>query len=436
MTPEERLAKLQRLKELKAQRDGGGEGFSALEMVKNIPGSTLQLGKDIISPVLHPKDTAKALWGLAQGLAYKLTDGVQPEEAMVDAVAQHLKDRYGGWEEIKKTVEKDPAGVLSDVAGLLSGGGLLGLKKVGQLGALVDPLNLGKRAAGVVASAPIVNRLPKSMYTSAAKFSTAKGTKRRDEWVQTALDEGLTPTRSGVRKAADLRINMNSQIDKLISEATSTGGTVGVNRLVRDYPKLVAEFGPPKIGGTADVKTIRKAMLDYLDQQVAAGKTRLTVKELQDFKTDIYKKIDFNRSQQKASRPLEETHKAMARKAREGIEKFVPEIADVNRRWGRLEELMPQLERSAGTIGNRDYMGIGTPIKTGAGAAVGGVPGATIGAAAGILDMPQVKSRLALTLHALSKNKGKMPSGKNAGVLIRSLLAEIGEETPEALRAR
>ena len=437
MTPEERLAKLKQLKDLKALKaQQGPADFSAMEMVKNIPGSAVQLGRDIIQPVLHPQDTAKSLWGLAQGLAYKLTDGVQPEEAMVDAVATHLKKRYGGWEEIKATVQKDPIGVLSDVAGVFSGGGALGLKTAGKVGALVDPLNLSKRAAGAVMSAPLVKNLPKSMYESAAKFSTAKGTKKRDEWVQTALDEDLMPTGGGVRKMADLRIDLNNQIDTLINAAAASGGTVPIQRLMREMPALVDKMGPPRQTGAKDVLAIGKVINDYYKQQIMAGKVHLTVKELQDFKTDIYKKIDWDRSQQKAKPPVEEARKAMGRQARGAIEEFVPEIADVNRRYGRLEELQPHLERSANRIGNTDFLGIGTPIKTGAGAAVGGAPGALMGAAVGILDMPKVKSRLALTLNALSRNKGKMPKGTEARVLIQSLLQELGEEAQVAEQAR
>ena len=82
----------------------------------------------------------------------------------MDALLDFVKERYGGLENIKSTVAKDPAGVLADVAGLAMGGGGLAAKaagtagklgsaasKVGKAGRAIDPTRLasvGGKGAG------------------------------------------------------------------------------------------------------------------------------------------------------------------------------------------------------------------------------------------------------------------------------------------------
>ena len=106
-------------------------------------------------PFTHPFQTAKGLGGIAAGAFQKLIPGEQSSEKNVDALLDFVKERYGGWENIKGTVAKDPAGFLADVAGLAMGGGGLAAKaagtagklgsvasKVGKAGRVVDPARL------------------------------------------------------------------------------------------------------------------------------------------------------------------------------------------------------------------------------------------------------------------------------------------------------
>jgi len=129
--------------------------------VENIGPSALQFGKDIVQPFLHPVETAESLKNLGHGLLQK-TNILHGDEykKYPEAVGQFFADRYGGVENLKKTLAEDPVGFASDLSLVLTGGAALPAKipgAVGQVGRAtqtvgraVDPLTaVGKTAKGI-----------------------------------------------------------------------------------------------------------------------------------------------------------------------------------------------------------------------------------------------------------------------------------------------
>ena len=133
--------------------------------------------------------------------------------------------------------------------------------------------------------------------------------------------------------------------------------------------------------------------------------TSVTPQQLQEFKADAYKRIDFGRAPEKPSLAKEEAYRAMAGSARQSLEGFMPELKDINTQYGALRELQPNLQRAVGRIENRDLMGLGATAKTGAGGALGGIPGALVGFGQSLLDSPKVKGKAALELYK-KQNQG------------------------------
>lgn len=150
--------------------EGINANFSPLETVKNIPGSTIELGKNIYAAFANPLQSAKALGSVALGGLQKLVPGEQDNEKSFNRILDFYEQRYGSTDKFLNTVEKDPVGFATDLSSLLSGGGaiLKGGAKVASLaggtgvasklatagkvastiGSAVDPLSL----AGGVAS--------------------------------------------------------------------------------------------------------------------------------------------------------------------------------------------------------------------------------------------------------------------------------------------
>src|SRR5260370_493108 len=73
--------------------------------LKSAPSSALELGKNLVQPIIHPIDTAVNLKNLGMGLLEKggsflgLTDPGEHEK-YADAVGHHFMEKYGGEENI------------------------------------------------------------------------------------------------------------------------------------------------------------------------------------------------------------------------------------------------------------------------------------------------------------------------------------------------
>ena len=141
---------------LKPRADMDRIGKMTKGAVQNLPGSTVELVKGIVQPILHPIDTATGLYQVGKGVASKLglvdndPKAREENERVINAIGQHLADRYGGVENLMNTFEQDPAGLLMDASMLLTGGGTAAAKvpgvigKIGEIattaGRVIDPL--------------------------------------------------------------------------------------------------------------------------------------------------------------------------------------------------------------------------------------------------------------------------------------------------------
>lgn len=131
------------------------------EALSNIPASAAQFASDIVQPLVSPVETGESLVNLFKGAVQKIDpiEG-QPYEKYADAVGEFMKSRYGGIEEFKTTIAKDPVGVLADFATVLTGGAAIPARATGTVGKIaqtvqkagqvVDPLSIaGKGVKGV-----------------------------------------------------------------------------------------------------------------------------------------------------------------------------------------------------------------------------------------------------------------------------------------------
>jgi len=418
------------------------DGFSAWEMAKNIPSSAYKFGEDMVQPVLHPIDTAKSLGNLGVGLVQKAIPGEQDKEKYADAVGQFITDRYGDMDSFLNTLESDPIGVLSDVSLGVTGVGTAakaaGLSRAGQaiadVGRAVDPVNAAINVPKAIAGKGVAKvKDPVDMYKSAAKFPTTMDIKNpgmRDRISQTALDIGAKPNQAGVAKVEQAMFDLDTRIDDLIEQS---GGTLPASRAARHMDALRAELDVPAIDAASDLGKANKVAADLGDQLEKLGKTELTAKEFQTMKRKAYKKANYDVKRMKDDPAVNKARKTIARGAKEAVEELVPEVKDLNRKYGELVELIEPLTRAAGRVGNRDIGGIGAPIKIGAGATAGGVPGAILGGIAGILDTPTIKSGIAIGLNDLQKQRigDILTSGRPINQATRQALFNLGRMQEE-----
>lgn len=384
---------------------------------KNTPDSAMRLGNDLITAVTNPVETAKGIGNIVVGAGQKLVPGEQGKEPYADAVAKFYSERYGSLDKLKESFMQDPVGVLVDFAGAtalagkttqLAGKaakiqGLADFGKAGvQVGTAVDPMRAITAPIGAVGKS-VLSGTPEKMYQSSAKFSTTIPERDRTKLARTALDERVMPTLQGVDKTRSLIDDLNTQIATKIDNAVQNGQTIQIDDLFTHFDELRKDAyltGTP----TKNINAINKVERDIRLANEALGRGELTAKQAQKLKQNIYR--DLNTQYGKASVPASaQAQKAVARAAKEQIELVHPEIKSLNAKEGDLIKLLQAIEKSSSRIANRDMAGIGVPIKTGAGAAVGGDAGAMVGFVQGILDSPLVKARLAIVVDGIKNGR-------------------------------
>lgn len=399
----------------------------------NIPSSSVEFAKNIYQAIRHPIESGKGLASVAAGAIQTPIPGEQGNEQAFQQFIQGFADRYGSPEQFRETFIHDPVGTLADLSGLMfAGGGSLrmlgkatgaaGMGEAGRAlsaaGTAADPLNIASRGVSRAVGALTPEGAPASMYESAAKFSTTIPDTDRARMAQLAVDEGIMPTSAGVDKTRGMIDNLNTEITRIIDTATETGQTIDTDNLFQyldEVRKDAILTGTP----VSNIKAI-----DNVEKQIKLinrkmGKGTLTPKEAQRLKQNIYKDVNYASTKEKV-RFKEEAQKAVARAAKEELERIHPEIKALNASEGALIELLKSIERSASRIGNRDLLGIGTPMKGTLGGVVGGAEGALGGILAGILDAPTVKSKLAIALRKAQKKALDVPGAPTRAALYQT----------------
>ena len=274
-----------------------GLGEMASSAVGNLPGSAWQFAKDVTAPIHSPVETAKGLGGLAAGVvqnrfreaknfALGSDDAPGENEQKLEALVSFIGDRYGGLENIKRTVAEDPAGFLADVAGLAMGGGGLAAKvagtasRVGKVGAAVqkagraiDPARLasaGAKRAGQAASTAVTEVLGLTTGASAAP-------------IKVAFRSGKQGGAKG--KAFLESIKGNVPMDQVVEEARAAVGKMhqdkmeayrtGLGSAFKDTAQKPIDFG--KVAETAD-KAMGQGQFKGVNISESTGAVRTKIK--------------------------------------------------------------------------------------------------------------------------------------------------------------
>ena len=159
----------------KAAQDQDGVLERGAQALKNVPESAANLIQGLTA--LPADAMASIATGARVGSIKSTTDlageliasaGGDPSGPTMQAFAQMLDERYGGWDAIKSTMTEDPVGFLADVSMVATGGGSLAAKAPGALGRAgeiaktvgkaMDPLSA---MVGVVEATPGVLRDPR-----------------------------------------------------------------------------------------------------------------------------------------------------------------------------------------------------------------------------------------------------------------------------------
>ena len=143
---------------------GQSESMSGKEVVtqavKSFPTSLKNVLMGTYEAVASPLQTGKTIIDIGAGalqniLPESVVQAIGEDKAsreIADKVGQMYVQRYGGVEQAKRTIANDPAGFLSDVSAVLTGGSAVA-PKLGKAASMVDPLSLTAKAVGTAGKA-------------------------------------------------------------------------------------------------------------------------------------------------------------------------------------------------------------------------------------------------------------------------------------------
>lgn len=298
----------------------------------------------------------------------------------------NLLDEYAGI----KTPEPFPEQMVTAGKDILTGGAM---EAGGQV------LGKGIDLAGAYISK---SGLPEMMYASSVKMPLyRKWTKVRGPEATTdikravakGLEEKVPPSEYGLEMARAGKIQSGKAIHE---EVARTPGTASTDDILENGLKRVVAEAKKGEAPMRELETIQK----YVDDFRAARSGEMTAQEMQDLKTWLYSRANYDKINGKADALVEAMRKGLAHELRLQLEILNPSLRSVNESnagWRLLEEA---LDRSLARRGNRDIINLGTKVMLGRESWPLAIMNQTIG-------HPQVKSRVAFLLKEANKVSGK-----------------------------
>jgi len=433
---------------------------SIKETASNYPGDLYDLIKSAATgaykTLRHPIDTLdETMIGLAKnviapaiGFVSKQTEGkVFPKESIPiyeEAKKKFLESPYGGFDNYLEYAKKHPARAQADLAMLLTGGGkaMEALKipvagaKIARVGGIMEPTTAILKVPGTAASYLMPSRVAQKLYASSAKMSTILDPEIRQRLSQKLLDAEVKLSTKGFKKLADDFETMWRGVDGMIDEYVTKGPNE--KKTVLDLLKNIDEWEnrASLTGRSHIVKGIKnKFMMDLTETVNIGGKPvkilkELDAKQINRIKRDLYQELHSNYGKDMV--PMAAAVKMdIAHIAMETLEEMIPGIIPNNKTASAYKEMMDVIKQGVNRIENRDLLSIGVPVRAGATSVISeslGVSekmGGFAGLALGVLDLPSVKSKIAIRLNKL-KTKGVKVSPTATG--IKYLFGKFGSK--------
>lgn len=275
--------------------DEAAVNAAAAENRKNLVSSAGNVVSGIAHTVMHPVDTLEGMGTIGKGILQKVgaIDGKDAVPA-ADAVGKALVDRYGSWENIKKTVHEDPVGFMMDASAALGLGGAAVAKAPGALGAAgeiaktagstFDPLSVAGRVAAPIVktagnTAAQIAGVTTGAGSEALKVAARAGAEGGD--AAQAFREGMSGDNmaSVVNEAkgavSQLRQERGAQYTQAMEKLNKQDSALGIENQVLDFNKVDAA-----VNKVSDVKNFKG---QDLSPSTAAIRDEMT-KAIEDWK--------------------------------------------------------------------------------------------------------------------------------------------------------
>ena len=261
-------------------------------------------------------------------------------------------------------------------------------------GQVATPFLAGKAVSAVgKVVPPFLRTASERIYQSALKPSTTIAPGKVRGMVQTGLQEGIPVSAGGVDKLSGLIDDVNTNIAQTIG--SGSGKTVNPFAVASRLSNTAQRF-QTQVNPEADLNAISDAGNEFLRN----NPDPIPAEDAQAMKTGTYQQLRGKAYGELKSSAIE-SQKALARGIKEELNSQFPELSNLNAQDSSLLNLQSALERAVQRQGNHQLIGISTPIAGIAGRALTGSAklGAVAAAVKAIVDMPAVKSSLAIALN-------------------------------------
>ena len=286
-----------------------------------------------------------------------------------DALVKQYSDKYGGWENIKRTLAEDPAGVAMDVSTLLTpvaaaknAPGMIG--KVGKVANTIanvtDPVGLAAAGVGKVAGTIIPEVLGKSTGAGADAFKEAARAGYEGGDAATNFRKAITnqlPAEEivGLAKQGVQKIRDNMMADYRANQKVweQYGGRIDFTPIDREATRILSSMqtkgGHSKLAPTE--QTQLQKLLGVVDEW-QRDPTEHTIEGLDGLKQRLRNEIDPKTAHPQISRAAT----ALADATRKAIVKSAPkEYADTMKNYTKGSKLVEELE-DAFSLGKKAKM--------------------------------------------------------------------------------
>jgi hypothetical protein len=225
------------------------DGFIASvgKTIGNIPGSALNLGKNLYQVARHPLDTAKNIGAVGAGAIqagaetlFGQDNNVPKTQAQLEndqafnSAKDYFVNRFGGIDKIKQTIVNDPVGLATDAATVLEGGGglLKGAGKMTKINALSTAgktiSKVGETINPVRQALPLAKKIVSgtgNFIKKTANFATAQSTGLNPQTINQIIK---TPGAFSAEEAAKLdrgtlANQVKTAIDTRLTDLSETG---------------------------------------------------------------------------------------------------------------------------------------------------------------------------------------------------------------------
>jgi hypothetical protein len=282
-------------------------------------------------------------------------------------------------------------------------------------------------AAALAAGGRMLPRaLAEKVYQSALKPTTTTGVKGAKQKVSTGLKEKLVLNEAGLAEKDDVLKKLGAEVTAEIKSKAQIGDTIDPNKLYSAILKLKQPY--KDLPGN---KTIMESINSIVDEWKAQyGVKPIPVDEALQMKrtadqvlTTYWRRL--NKGDSNLMTPLQKDALAKGTNAiRKELNARYPSVKENNKRIHDLIQVLGDAEKRVVAQGNKNLVPFGTAETIGVAKSLGGNIPAAVAAVGGrsILEMPGVKSRVALGLQAARENQGRIVPPAYATMLLQKYL--------------